>query len=51
MLYDVFELAQANDNNAKPAISVFRAIVEQGVLNVPEYRSETVRKPGGNDHA
>ena len=51
MLYDVFDLAQANDSNANPAISVFHAFVEQGVLNIPEYQSEAVRKSVGVSHA
>ncbi len=51
MLYDVFDLTQANGSNAKPAISVFHAVVEQGVLNIPNYQSEAVRKPGGPNNA
>lgn len=46
MLYDVFDLGRANDAHAKPAISTFRAHVKQGVLEVPPYESDAVRKLG-----
>jgi len=44
MLYDVFDLRQANTAQAKPAISVFRAQLKSGVLNVPDYHSPEVHK-------
>lgn len=44
MLYDVFDLASVNDSKAKPSISVFHAQVKQGVLDVPNYYSEAVKK-------
>lgn len=46
MLYDVFDLDQSNSNRANPAISVFHAFVQQGVLAVPPYGSDAVQKPG-----
>ena len=46
MLYDVFDLAQVNKPGiGKPSISVFRAEIKNGVLEVPPYDSELVRKP------
>ncbi len=51
MLYDVFDLGRENDSNAKPSISVFHAFVEQGILKVPPYESDEVRKPEGPHHA
>jgi CRISPR-associated protein Cas5d len=52
MLYDVFDLATVNDPNAAPSVSVFRARVENGVLDVPPFDSDQVRKVnGGPDHA
>jgi len=51
MLYDVFDLGTANDSSAKPAISVFHAFIQKGVLDVPAYESDAVRKPGEIDHA
>ena len=50
MLYDVFDLSQVNDNQAKPAISVFRAQLKGGVLNVPAYHSLEVHKLEGDIH-
>jgi CRISPR-associated protein Cas5d len=51
MLYDVFDLSRDNASDAKPAISVFQAVVTHGVMKVPDYRDEAVRKPdaGGSD--
>ncbi|TXK94281.1 hypothetical protein BMR02_14095, partial [Methylococcaceae bacterium HT1] len=48
MLYDVFDLASVNDSKAKPSISVFHAQVKQGVLDVPNYYSEAVKKSAGS---
>lgn len=50
MLYDVFDLSQTNQSNAKPAISVFRAQLKGGVLNVPDYHSPAVHKLEGAAH-
>lgn len=47
MLYDVFDLRRANGSDAKPCISVFHARIEGGVLTVPPYHSDEVRKPEG----
>jgi len=51
MLYDVFDLNQVNSNQAKPAISVFRAQLKSGVLRVPEYQSAEVHKVEGDIYA
>lgn len=45
MLYDVFELNQINNKFAEPYISMFRAVIQKGVLEVPPYDSELVLKP------
>lgn len=45
MLYDVFDLREANDCRARPSISVFRARVREGVLEVPPFDSDEVLKP------
>jgi CRISPR-associated protein Cas5d len=45
MLYDVFDLDRVNDDRSPPFISVFRARIENGVLDVPPYDSDAVRKP------
>lgn len=45
ILYDVFDLNEIRDDGfAPPRISVFRAFVKSGVLEVPPYESEAVRK-------
>ncbi|RIH86861.1 type I-C CRISPR-associated protein Cas5c [Calidithermus roseus] len=51
MLYDVFDLARPRgplrtDKGEKPSVSVFEAEVKDGVLEVPPYGSEKVRKGG-----
>jgi CRISPR-associated protein Cas5d len=52
MLYDVFDLSRTNDPMAKPCISVFHAQVRQGVMDVPEYLSDQVKKAVEvSDHA
>jgi CRISPR-associated protein Cas5d len=50
MLYDVFDLNQVNNNQAKPAISVFRAQLKSGILQVPDYHSPEVHKIEGEVH-
>ena len=45
MLYDVFDLRPANDRYARPSISLFRARVVGGVLDVPSFESDDVLKP------
>jgi CRISPR-associated protein Cas5d len=44
MLYDVFDLGVENGPDARPAVSVFRARVENGVLEVPPYDDRRVAK-------
>lgn len=47
MLYDVFDLANdAPGLDGKPYISLFDATVRQGAIEVPEFKSDAVRKPG-----
>lgn len=47
MLYDVFDLDKDKVKaNEKPFISLFEAKVAGGVLEVPAFGSEAVRKPG-----
>lgn len=45
MLYDVFDLSSPNDSQAKAHISLFEATIAQGVVTVPPYLSNAVRKP------
>lgn len=45
MLYDVFDLRREMVKDAKPFISLFDATVVNGVIEVPEFASEKVRKP------
>ncbi len=44
MLYDVFDLSRPGESTDKARISVFEAKVRHGVLKVPHYSSELVRK-------
>jgi CRISPR-associated protein Cas5d len=44
MVYDVFDLSRPGDCFAKPAISLFEANVEGGLLRVPPYESPLVKK-------
>ena len=51
MLYDVFDLSRPGrplrtDQGEKPQISLFQAELVNGVLEVPPYESEQVRKGG-----
>ena len=46
MLYDVFDLHKYEvTEKAEPFVSMFHAVLENGVLNVPEYDSDLVLKP------
>ena len=45
MLYDVFDLRRNNDSDAQPFVSLFRATVRNGVLEVPPFESPSVLKP------
>jgi len=47
MLYDVFDLARPGTGEDAPAISVFRASVENGVMRVPHYEDAAVVKLAG----
>ncbi|MGH8581880.1 MAG: type I-C CRISPR-associated protein Cas5c [Gammaproteobacteria bacterium] len=49
MLYDVFDLGIDNDAHAKPAISVFHAQVMGGVMRVPGYEEDAVKKACGEE--
>jgi CRISPR-associated protein Cas5d len=44
MLYDVFNLSRPGTNSDPPCISLFRAKIERGVLDVPPYGDPKVRK-------
>jgi len=47
MLYDVFDLSrEAVKDNDKPFITVFDASLVGGVLDVPPFGSDAVKKPG-----
>jgi CRISPR-associated protein Cas5d len=47
MLYDVFDLRKnAIKDNVKPFISLFDAHIRKGILEVPPFDSEAVKKPG-----
>lgn len=46
MLYDVFDLHKYKvTEKAEPYVTVFKARLEQGVLNVPDFDSDEVLKP------
>lgn len=51
MLYDVFDLSRPGKNNDAPAISLFAAKVENGVIEVPSYESDAVVKIGEASNA
>lgn len=47
MLYDVFDLAEWKvGKQANPSVSLFHAVMKQGVIEVPAFDSDRVRKPG-----
>ena len=51
MLYDVFDLSkEVVSEKDKPFISLFDAHVREGVLEVPTFASDAVRKPRRPDH-
>jgi CRISPR-associated protein Cas5d len=51
MLYDVFDLGkEVVSEKDKPFISLFDAHVRSGVLEVPTFASDAVRKPGRAGH-
>jgi CRISPR-associated protein Cas5d len=47
MLYDVFDLSRPGGPNDPPCVSLFRAVVRHGVLEVPDYESGQVLKGFG----
>lgn len=47
MLYDVFDLSRPGGPHDAPAVSLFRARLQGGVLSVPDYASEEVLKAAG----
>jgi CRISPR-associated protein Cas5d len=47
MLFDVFDLSRPGNAFSKPAVSLYKANVENGVIEVPEFGSDAVLKPGG----
>lgn len=50
MLYDVFDLHQYKvTEKTQPFVTVFKAKLEQGVLNVPPFDSDKVLKPERGD--
>jgi hypothetical protein len=46
MIYDVFDLSSPGHCESQPSVSLFWASVRQGVMAVPPYESEEVKKPG-----
>jgi len=45
MVYDVFDLDAIDIDHAPPYISLFRAELKEGVLEIPNWESALVRKP------
>jgi CRISPR-associated protein Cas5d len=48
MLFDVFDLSRPGTPHDTPAVSLFRAEMRGGVVQVPDYASPDVLKVGGN---
>lgn len=46
MLYDVFDLSRPGSSYDKPSISLFRAKITKGVMDVPDFESPAVLKAG-----
>lgn len=46
MLYDVFDLSRPGTSEDGPSVSLFWAVVRQGILDVPDYESDQVLKGG-----
>ena len=51
MRYDVFDLARPGSSMDEPMITLFRAQARSGVIEVPAFESDAVRKPGEANHA
>ena len=50
MLYYVFDLKEWEVvKQANPSVSLFHAVMEQGVIEVPAFGSSSVLKPGRED--
>jgi len=47
MLYDVFDLSRPGSSTDRPAVSLFRAAIACGVLEVPDWGSEQVLRSAG----
>lgn len=47
MLYDVFDLSRRGSADSRPAVSLFKANLRGGILDVPEYDSPAVVKAPG----
>jgi CRISPR-associated protein Cas5d len=45
MLYDVFDLDKVYIGDAAPYISLFHAVIENGVIEIPDWESSLVQKP------
>lgn len=45
MLYDVFDLSRPGSATSTPAISLFRASLKDGILEIPPYSDAAVLKP------
>ncbi|HEY2290224.1 MAG TPA: type I-C CRISPR-associated protein Cas5c [Thermoanaerobaculia bacterium] len=48
MLYDVFDLSRPGAAHDAPAVSLFRAEMRGGIVQVPDYASPDVLKAGGS---
>ena len=46
MIYDTFDLSRANSISSTASISIFKASIQNGVLEIPPYQSDEVRKLG-----
>ena len=44
MLYDVFDLSRPGTNGDDPCISLFCPVIRNGVMEIPDYEDEQVRK-------
>jgi CRISPR-associated protein Cas5d len=45
MVYDVFDLSRINGPSEPASVSLFRAVIRDGVLDIPPYESPDVTKP------
>lgn len=49
LLYDVFDLSRPGGKEDAPCVSLFRGVVQAGIMEVPPYESEAVRKSLGRE--